>query len=784
MIFENHTCKNCHKLKEENERLNSLLIAHGLVDPKVIKTKTLIEDTQTTPLTASEKIALFSRLFRGRMDVYPTRWDSTKGKSGYSPTCGNEWKPGICYKPRIKCNDCKHRLLMPINDQVIYDHLTGKHTIGIYPLLTDDTCYFLAVDFDETTWREDALAFLQSCREFEIPAYLEISRSGSGAHIWIFFVNAISAKDARCLGAALISKTCDRSRQLSLSSYDRLFPNQDTLPIGGFGNLIALPLQKAPREKNCSVFVNDEFFPWEDQWTFLSSVKMMSSIDVENAILKTTAANCPIDVAFGSDDDKSEPWALHTSDLKKITEPLPESINLIFANQIFINKAALPQSLANRLIRLAAFQNPEFYKAQAMRLPVWNKPRVIGCAENHLQHISLPRGCITPLLSLLSDHNIKVTIQDERTIGTKICVKFKGKLRSDQNTAFKKMLQQDIGILSATTAFGKTVVAAAIIARRKVNTLILVHRVELLRQWQERLSTFLECEENTFGIIGSGKKQITKKIDIAIMQSLSHQENIEELLSHYGQIIVDECHHLSAFSFESILKQVRAKYVVGLTATPIRRDGHHPIIFMQCGPICHIVKKSENALEQMEVIQLNLITPAICNNTKIQEIFQIITNDVDRNQRIAEDIIVAFNEGRKILVLSARTEQLLLLHEILRNKVESCFLLHGKLGKKQRAAVLAELEQLNPSLPRVILATGHLIGEGFDHPPLDTLVLAMPVSWKGTLQQYAGRLHRAHDDKRNIRIYDYVDQNIPPLTRMWKKRQLGYHAMGYVIQGK
>ena len=785
MDREDCICKSCQYLKEENERLRSLLVSHGIADNKVMKEQqkqsTDDTDTQAQSFTSSEKVALFRRLFRGRTDVYPVRWDSSTGKSGYSPACGNEWEPGICQKPRIKCSDCKHRLLLTANDQVIYDHLAGKQTIGVYPLLTNDTCYFLAVDFDEATWREDVLGFIQSCRELDIPAYIEISRSGSGAHVWIFFVKAIPAKDARCLGAALISNTCDRTRQLSLSSYDRLFPNQDTLPVGGFGNLIALPLQKKLREKKCCVFVNDEFVPWPDQWVFLASIKMMSTADVEAVILKITTAGHPIDVAFASDDEKQEPWKLQVSGLKKITGPLPESINLVLANQIFINKDELSPPLANRLIRLAAFQNPEFYKAQAMRLSVWNKPRVIGCAENHVQHISLPRGCIDAVLSLLSDHNIKAETQDKRTLGTKIRVKFKGKLRSDQRTALNKMLQHDIGILSAATAFGKTVVAAAIIARRKTNTLILVRRIELLRQWQERLSTFIECPEDTFGIMGARKKKITKKIDIAVMQSLSRHENIEEFLSHYGQIIVDECHHLSAFSFESLLKQARAKYVLGLTATPIRRDGHHPIIFMQCGAVRHIAKTSENAPKKMDVVGLNLIAPEVPNNTAIQEIFRILVNSENRNQRIAEDIIAAFNEGRKILVLSSRTEQLLFLHEIIITKIENCFLLHGKLPAKQRITVLSELNQLDQALPRVILATGNLIGEGFDHPPLDTLVLAMPVSWKGTLQQYAGRLHRAHTEKKNVRIYDYVEKDLPPLARMWEKRQLGYRAMGYII---
>ncbi len=476
-------------------------------------------------LSTDKKIALFRRLFRGRTDVYPLRWESAKGKSGYSPACGNEWKPGICHKPKVKCADCRQRQLLPVTDRVIYNHLAGKHTIGVYPLLSNDSCYFLAVDFDEAGWREDAGAFMQSCQELEIPAALEISRSGNGAHVWIFFADSVPALLARQLGAALISYTCDRTRQLSLSSHDRFFPNQDTMPKGGFGNLIALPLQKQPREKGRSLFVDNNIKPYPDQWIFLASLGTLTIKNLEDALLRATKDRSPLDVAFSVDDDDSKPWLLGTTS-KKISEPLPETLHLVLANQIFIAKNNLPQPLANRLIRLAAFQNPEFYKAQAMRLPVWNKPRIIGCAENFSQHIGLPRGCLDAVLGLLQDNDIHAELQDERLTGRKIKAKFKGALRKDQKTAVREMLKHEAGVLCAPTAFGKTVSAAALIARRKVSTLVLVHRTELMRQWQERLTAFLELPEGSLGVIGGGKNKPSSKIDIAVMQSLSKRENL------------------------------------------------------------------------------------------------------------------------------------------------------------------------------------------------------------------------------------------------------------------
>ncbi|WP_260292488.1 TOTE conflict system archaeo-eukaryotic primase domain-containing protein [Sedimenticola hydrogenitrophicus] len=774
------------RLREENARLKALLIRHGIpweepITPEPVPAP-LEPASVPTHFTTDDKIALFRRLFRGREDVYPQRWESAKGTSGYSPACGNEWKPGVCHKPTIKCGDCNQRLLLPVTDQVIYGHLAGKQTIGVYPLLTDDSCYFLAADFDKADWREDAKAFMESCQELAIPAALEISRSGNGAHIWIFFADPVPAREARQLGAALISHTCDRTRQLSLGSYDRLFPNQDTLPKGGFGNLIALPLQKQPRDLGRSVFVDEHLDPYPDQWAFLASIQPFSKRELEDAILRASGGRHPLDVVFIVEEEDNKPWQRPTPAPTRIAGPLPESLTLVLANQIFIAKADLPQSLANRLIRLAAFQNPEFYKAQAMRLPVWNKPRIIGCAENFPQHIGVPRGCLDAVLDLLQGNGIRPELLDERLPGRKVTAKFTGTLRKDQKAAVREMFKHEVGVLCAPTAFGKTVTAAALIARRKVSTLVLVHRTELQRQWQERLTSFLEMPKGGLGIIGGGRKKPSGKIDIAVMQSLSRQEDLGELLDGYGQIIVDECHHLSAFSFEAILKQAKARYVVGLTATPVRRDGHQPIIFMQCGPIRHSAARPETSPSQLEVWPKYLPAPAIPPDSPIQDVFRILANDATRNRRIAGDVLAAYQEGRKVLVLTERTDHLPLLQRALGDEVEHCFVLHGRLAKTQRTAVLAELDALDESAPRVLLATGRLIGEGFDHPPLDTLVLAMPISWKGTLQQYAGRLHREHADKQDVRIYNYAETDQPQLARMWDKRQRGYRAMGYQIQ--
>ena len=769
-------------LQAENARLIALLDAHGIdwhlpVEPVKIP---VAQIEASRLLNTDAKVDLFRNLFRGRADVYPIRWESKAGKSGYAPACANEWRPGVCEKPRIKCGDCGNRQLLPLTDEVIFRHLAGDVVVGIYPLLPDDTCYFLAVDFDEAEWRDDARAFVQSCHELNVPVALEISRSGNGAHAWIFFDRNVSAFDARRLGASIISHACERTRQLALSSYDRLFPNQDYMPKGGFGNLIALPLQKRARAQNNSVFVDESLEPHSDQWAFLASIQRMSPGDIEPAINRAMGNRDPVGVEYVEDEGDAEPWKGRDTRSHKLTCPLPASLRITLANLVYFEKSELPQPLANQLVRLAAFQNPEFYKAQAMRMSVWNKPRIIGCAQNFPKHIALPRGCLDAALELLEENGITAEFQDERLAGDPIDVSFLGTLRSDQEVAVSSMLSHDVGILCAPTAFGKTVTAAALIAKRSVNTLVLVHRTELLRQWQERLHAFLGVGNEVVGTIGGGKAKPTGVIDIAVMQSLSRKGEVSDTVKNYGQIIVDECHHVSAVSFESLLRSAVAKYVVGLTATPIRRDGQQPIIFMQCGPIRHSATRPASAPHDLSVVPRLLSKPIVVpDGSGIQDVFRRLADDVERTAKIVSEVELAFSQGRKILVLTERTEHVDALETELRGRVHNLFTLHGRVPKKQRIARMHDLDSLPPDAPRVLVATGKLVGEGFDHPALDTLVLAMPISWKGILQQYAGRLHRAHADKADVRVIDFVDAGNVALMRMWDKRQAGYKAMGY-----
>ena len=753
-----------------------------LKESKLSHSKTKIE----SELTPDDKISLFRSLFRGREDVYSVRWESQKGKSGYSPACANEWDSLLCQKPCSKCLNSKY---LPITDVVIKEHLTGSKTIGVYPLLQDETCNFLVADFDKEYWQDDVRIFLQSCKERGIPAVLERSRSGQGGHVWIFFTKPVSAVLARKLGSVVLTSSLSKRHQIGLSSYDRFFPSQDTMPKGGFGNLIALPLQRKPRKKENTVFLDTNFVPYPNQWEFLSSIKKMKSADIHVIVREAEISNLIIGVRKVEQDDliSDEPWTLPPSKKlpeSELMEPLPKNVSVVYSNLLYFEKEGLSSQFINRLVSLAAFQNPEFFRTQAMRLSTFGKPRIISCSEEFPKHIGLPRGCLDDLNKLLSFNKIDLSLKDESFTGTAIDVKYHGKLRDEQYNVSRKMLEYNNGILVAPTGFGKTVIASWLIAQHKVNTLVLVHRRMLMDQWRERLSLFLDVPLKDIGMYGGGKKKVTGNIDVAVIQSLQRKSEVLDFVADYGHVIVDECHHVSAFSFEQVLKQVKARFVLGLTATPTRRDGHHPIIMMQCGPIRVQVDPKKTALERpfKHVVFFKDTCFKIPENMielTIQQLYSALAGDCDRNSQIVKAIRASVTEGRSPLVLTERTEHLRILTEMLRGSVKNIIVLRGGMGKRQREAAIDQLKSIPDEEERVILATGRHVGEGFDDARLDTLFLALPVSWRGTLQQYVGRLHRLHDNKKEVRVYDFVDRQIPVFVRMSKKRLSGYKAIGY-----
>ena len=555
--------------------------------------------------------------------------------------------------------------------------------------------------------------------------------------------------------------------------------------------MIALPLQKLPREQGNTVFLDHDLQPYEDQWAYLASIKKISHEELVEKVREVVALGQTINPTTSSPEDSSEsdPWVCPPSGAGKessIAGPLPESVRLIQANMLYIQKESVPPALQNRILRIAAFPNPEFYKAQAMRLSTYGKPPIISCAEEHPQYLVLPRGCFDDVRQLLKEHDIVLETEDKRSRGKPVKVRFIGKLRKTQREAVKNIRQHEIGILSAATAFGKTVVAAKMITVRKRNTLILVHRRQLLDQWREKLALFLSIPQEDIGVVGGGKRKPTKIVDIGILQSLNRNRMVDDIVAEYGHIIIDECHHLAPYSYEQVMKKVQARYILGLTATLTRKDGHHPIVTMQTGPVLFKVDANEAALarpfEHFVVPRPTAVTwPVEQEQPTIQEIYKFLVDDEKRNLQIVGDVVRAVGAGRSPLLLTERTAHLQKMVEKLETKIKNIIVLKGGMGRKQREKIAARIKEIPPEEERVIIATGRYIGEGFDDSRLDTLFLTMPISWKGTLQQYAGRLHRNYDSKKEVLIYDYVDEQIPMVQKMYKKRLLGYKAIGYEI---
>ncbi len=531
------------------------------------------------PTANTEKVELFRTLFRGRTDVFPTYWHNPrKQTSGYSPTCSNEWVSGICEKPRVKCGDCPHQAFIPVTQQVLLDHLQGRHVAGVYPLLEDETCWLLAVDFDKGDWQEDVRAFRQICERFGLHAAVERSRSGNGAHVWFFFSQPVRATDARRMGSYLLTETMTRRHELPLTSYDQLFPNQDTMPRGGFGNLIALPLQHAGRRQGNTVFLDEDWIPFSDQWTYLASIPRLAPAVVENLAREASDLGRVVGVPMVDhvDDGVAEPWlrrSPHPSARLAGDGALPQRLRVTLAARLFVEKTGDSPAFFNEIKRLAAFQNPEFYKKQAMRLSTALTPRVIGCAEDLPKHIALPRGCQAPLEELTSALGVELALQDERTVGDVLEVEFCGVLSAEQSRASKALIAADTGIFVAPPGTGKTVLGIHLVAQRARSALILVHRTQLLDQWRAQLALFLDLPEKEIGQIGGGKRKVTGNIDVAMIQSLVRKGSVADEVASYGHVVVDECHHVPAVSFERVMSEVRAKYITGLTATPKRRDG-------------------------------------------------------------------------------------------------------------------------------------------------------------------------------------------------------------------
>ncbi len=796
------------QLKLENARLKELLHANGIaydvvstdVDEEKVYSDISFPDVH---LGKDERVELFRSLFRGREDVFARRWYSkATNKGGYQPVCVNEWRRGICDKKAVKCADCPNRNFLPLGYDEICRHLIGNDengcdVVGIYAIMPDNNCVFLCTDFDDKSckhgYKDDVLAFVGVCRDWDIPYSIERSRSGNGAHVWIFFDDVIPAYKARRLGNAILTEAMSRDGRMAFDSYDRFFPNQDRMPEGGFGNLVALPLQGKARKDLNSVFVNDEFLAYRDQWAYLAQVQKIEEQKID-VILQQHFHE---DLGVLSTSSESKPWVT----------PIPQNINsadftkaitIIVADKIYIPLNSVSAKVLNHIKRIAAFRNPEFYKKQAMRMSTYGIPRIISCFDITDDYLAMPRGCKETITKLLNSNGAKYTIVDETNHGKSIHVTFLGTEREEQLDAIESLLPFNNGVLHATTAFGKTVTAASLIARRKVNTLILVHSKALLTQWHERLSEFLDIDYNEpepinkrgrrkafspIGCLDSTTNTVHGVIDIALMQSCFEDGEVKSFVQDYGMVIVDECHHVSSITFEKVLKSVKAQYVHGLTATPIRKDGQQPIIFMQCGPI-RFSADSKSQIQKQSFRRY--LIPRFTSYRSVTDdklSFPVIQNslaeDEVRNSLIVDDVRKAVESGRTPIVLTGIKQHVDLLGEKLKPYAKNVIQLTGAGTAKEKRETLQRLQEIPADEPLVIVATGQYVGEGFDYPRLDTLFLALPISWKGRLEQYAGRLHRENEEKKDVRIYDYIDIHEPICNSMYHKRLRAYVAIGY-----
>jgi len=763
-------------LRKENARLKRLL---KLTDSEAAPAKSSQAawfDQAPGPVDAGSppatKVAFYAALFGARTDVYAVRWENARyGKSGWVPAVKGGWRKGA--KP-------SEQRYLPLTSEVLTRHLTGTHHIGLYPMLSRDQTCWLAADFDGQAAMLDALAYLKAARAIGAPAALEISRSGVGAHVWIFFTEPVPSVTARQLGTRLVREAIAARGRMDLACYDRLFPSQDVIPVGGLGNLIAAPLQGKCRKDGTTVFLDlATLEPHQDQWDYLSTLERLTPKQV------TKLASQLREPTVGGGVER-----LHPAQSTR-TRPQPAPVvHLTLDGSLRMPGDELSPALYATLKHAASTVNPEFYDRQRRRQSTWNVPRFIQSFDETLDgQLVLPRGLLETATKVVTQAGSKVMADDKRAVGVPTEFTLTAELTHIQRAAVRDVVPHDLGVLVAPPGSGKTVMACAVIAEHATSTLVLVDRKTLADQWRKQIETMLNIKP---GQLGGGRSKLTGVIDVATLQTLARRDDLDTMLSGYGLVVVDECHHVPAAAFEAAVRSIPTRRWLGLTATPYRRDRLDDLIAFQLGPVRHTLEHAEHGTLEDSAAERPAPILAVHPTTftydgpadlsapgAIAGVYRDLAADEARNEQILGDVVEALSRGRNCLILAQRTAHV----DDLAGRLIDCGLdpvvLKGGMSARARAAAMQRLQPREDAVPLLVVATGHFVGEGFDCPALDTLFLAAPVSFKGRLVQYAGRVLRAHPGKLTAEVHDYYDIETPVLAAALSKRAPGYLSLGF-----
>lgn len=795
-------------LEQENAYLRSLLEKNHI---EIDNLPFFIHEESITEL----HVRFFYSYFRGRADVYAKRSGKPNPKTGkfvYYPQCANFWKEGLCPRKwgrNIRCQDCSNKHYIQLGENAIKAHLLGEKedcsdVIGVYPLYADGRCYFLVFDFDDhqelgNGWKEEVDALRKMCQLFDVPCLVERSRSGNGAHVWIFFATPVPAFKARKFGTLLLTKGSESIDLPSFSSYDRMLPAQDWLEKGKIGNLIALPLQGQALKKGNSAFVDERWQPYPNQWRVLKSTRKLNEEEIDQWIKEWDQEDV---LGLFSDIKESEddkPWKKRTIDFN--ASDVDKLLHLVRAERLYVETTHIKPGMANQIRRLASFANKEFFKTQAMGHSTKNLSRIIACYDNYEQYIAIPRGLEENLIEKLDQAQIRYEIEDETKHGYPLAVRFQGTLYKNQQEALDILCARPMGILSASTAFGKTVVGAAMIAKKKMSTLILVHTREILQGWVDALEQFLVWEDalpqyttpsgkkktrkSHIGVLYGGKDTCSRKVDVAIISSVLNKEEKLPFLDEYGMVIMDECHHIPSKTYEQVIQKIPACCRYGFSATPKRKDGQDPKIFMYFGPVRYRFSAKERAIQQwiLHVVVPRYTSFFVWNEEQqtIQEAYRQTIQNQRRNDLIIQDIKKCLKEKRTPLVLSRFRSHAQYLYRCLEGEADHVFLLQGGSSAQERETIRSGLKTVPEDESLILIAVDKYIGEGFNYPRLDTLFLTTPFKSDINVEQYAGRLNRDHPNKEKVIIYDYVDHYVGYFRKMYHERIRAYKKIGYIV---